>query len=81
MNLADYYRCLARDMAEAKRKADLDPESSCWEQMEIKLATLQFQLDSSAPARQWRPRKSVDNVYDVEHRRATNEAGKRRFLN
>ena len=77
MNRADYYRRLAQDMAEARRRADLYPESSCWEEMERKLKEYQVELDSPTPPRPYRPRVPTASAYDIEYGRAIKERRKR----
>ena len=51
MNKVDYYRWLARDMAEAKRRADINAldNKGCWEELEGILAEHQAELDSPTP--------------------------------
>jgi hypothetical protein len=76
MNKADYYRWLARDMAEAKRRADINAldNKGYWEELEGILAERGAELDSPTPPRPYRPRVPTASAYDIEHRRAIKEA-------
>jgi hypothetical protein len=76
MNRADYYRWLARDMAEAKRRADINglDDKGCWEELEGILAEHQAKLDSPTPPRPYRPRVPTASAYDFEYGRAIKEA-------
>jgi hypothetical protein len=76
MNRADYYRWLARDMAEAKRRADINAldNKGCWEELEGILAEHGTELDSPTPPMPYRPRVLTANPYDIEYSRAIKEA-------
>jgi transposase len=79
MNRADYYRWLARDMAEAKRRADVNAldNKGCWEELKGILAEHGAELDSPTPPRPYRPRLLTANPYDSEFGRAIKEARSR----
>lgn len=82
MNRADYYRWLARDMAEAKRRADINAldNKGCWEELEGILAERGAELDSPTPPRPYRHRVPAANAYDaydIEYSRAIKEARSR----
>ena len=79
MNRADYYRWLARDMAEAKRRADINAldNKGCWDELEGILAEYQGELDSPTPPRPYRPRVPTATLHDIEFGRAIKEASSR----
>jgi len=76
MNRADYYRWLARDMAEAKRRADINAldGKGCWEELEGILAERGAELDSPTPPRPYRSRVPTANAHDIEYSRAIKQA-------
>ena len=75
MNRADYYRWLARDMAEAKRRADINAldNKGCWEELEGILAEHGAELDSPTP---YRPRVPTASPYDSDFQNALRSAGR-----
>lgn len=79
MNRADYYRWLARDMAEAKRRADINAldNKGCWDELEKILEEDGAALDSPTPPRPYRPRVPTASPYDIEFGRAIKEARSR----
>jgi len=79
MNKADYYRWLARDMAEAKRRADINAldNKGCWEELEGILAERGAELDSPTPPRPYRHRVAYATAHDIEYSRAIKEARSR----
>jgi hypothetical protein len=78
MNKADYYRWLARDMAEAKRRADINAldNKGCWEELEGILAERGAELDSPTPPRPYRPRVPTANPYDTDFKNALRSANR-----
>jgi transposase len=76
MNRADYYRWLARDMAEAERRADVNAldNKGCWEELKGILAEHGAELDSPTPTRPYRPRVPTASLHDIEIGRAIKEA-------
>jgi transposase len=76
MNRADYYRWLARDMAEAKRRADINAldNKGCWEELEGILAEHGAELDSPTPPRPYRPRVPTASPYDSDFQNALRSA-------
>ena len=81
MNRADYYRWLARDMAEAKRRADINAldNKGYWEELEGILAERGAELDSPTPPRPYRHRVAYTTAHDIEYSRAIKEARSRGF--
>jgi len=71
-------RWLAESMQEARRLADADPESSCWEKLEGILADLEARLAGSATPRSYRPSPvpppAGASISDIEFGRAMREA-------
>ena len=78
MNKVDYYRWLARDMAEAKRRADINAldNKGCWEELEGILAERGAELDSPTPPRPYRPRVPTANPYDTDFKNALRSANR-----
>jgi hypothetical protein len=78
MNRADYYRWLARDMAEARRRADINglDDKGCWEELEGILAERGAELDSPTPPRPYRPRVLTASPYDSDFQNALRSAGR-----
>jgi hypothetical protein len=75
MNLAEKHQFLAQSMAEARRRAGADHDTSCWEQLEKKLAVLEQQIEHAkpvVPAPQ--PRAPRRSVYDIDYTRALRNA-------
>jgi hypothetical protein len=72
MNLSDHFRSLAADMAEARRRAGNNHDTSCWEELEGILAQYEKRLNAPTPPRRiiQAPLPPPANTYDREHQRA-----------
>lgn len=70
MNLSDHFRSLARDMAEAERRANMKGTDR-FEELEGILAEYESRLNAPAPSKRYQsPLPPPANTYDLEHARA-----------
>lgn len=74
MNLADHFRTLAADMAEARKRAGVNNDSSCWEELEKILAQYDARLNQPTPTR-CRPLKPEESIYDRDFQNAIKKGG------
>lgn len=73
MNLADHFRALAADMAEARKRAGVY-NSSCWEELEIILLQYEEKLNGPTSIRH-RPLKPGESIYDRDYKNAIKKGG------
>jgi hypothetical protein len=74
MTLAEKYQFLAQVMATARRRAGIDHDTSCWEQQEEILKTMELQLAAAPETPAPQPRAPRRSVYDIDHARALRSA-------
>lgn len=74
MNLADHFRALAADMAEARKRAGVDNNSSCWEELEKILLQYEEKLNGPTSIRH-RPLKPGESIYDRDYENAIKKGG------